>query len=46
MSSPIWQKNKTAVIDDMIMDYMAGEDIILDRQLIQYDIQALSLIHI
>ncbi|MEL0037383.1 MAG: lyase family protein, partial [Gammaproteobacteria bacterium] len=40
MSSPIWQKNKTAVIDDMIMDYMAGEDIILDRQLIQYDIQA------
>ena len=45
MSAPIWQKNKTAVIDDMIMDFMAGEDIILDRELIQYDIQA-SVAHV
>ena len=45
MSAPIWQKNKTAVIDDMIMDFMAGEDIILDRELIQYDIQA-SIAHV
>lgn len=45
MSAPIWQKNKTAVIDEMIMDFMAGEDIILDRELIQYDIQA-SIAHV
>ena len=45
MSSPIWQKNKTAVIDDIIMDFMAGEDIVLDRELIQYDIQA-SIAHV
>ena len=45
MSGPIWQKNKTAVIDDIIMDFMAGEDIILDRELIQYDIQA-SVAHV
>ncbi len=45
MSGPIWQKNKTAIIDDMIMDFMAGEDIILDRELIQYDILA-SIAHV
>ena len=45
MSKPIWQKNKTAVIDDVIMDFMAGEDILLDRELIQYDIQA-SIAHV
>lgn len=39
-AAPIWQKNSQSTIDDTIMDYMAGEDIILDRQLIQYDIVA------
>lgn len=39
-AAPIWQKNSKSTIDDTIMDFMAGEDIILDQQLIQYDIQA------
>ena len=40
MSAPIWQKNKRAIIDKSIMEFMAGEDILLDQQLIAYDIQA------
>lgn len=40
MTAPIWQKQKEASIDDNMMNYMAGEDIELDQQLIQYDIQA------
>ena len=40
MSAPIWQKNKQASIDKTIMDFMAGEDILLDKQMILYDIQA------
>lgn len=40
MTAPIWQKNSKAAIDQTIMDFMAGEDIILDRQIIKYDIQA------
>ncbi|MFT4924007.1 MAG: argininosuccinate lyase [Phenylobacterium sp.] len=39
-AAPIWQKNSQSTIDETIMDFMAGEDIILDQQLIQYDIQA------
>jgi len=45
MSAPIWQKNSKAAIDQTIMEFMAGEDIILDRQIIQYDIQA-SIAHV
>ncbi len=40
MSTPIWQKNSKATIDEQIMDYMAGEDIILDREIFLFDIQA------
>ncbi|TQV86375.1 argininosuccinate lyase [Aliikangiella coralliicola] len=40
MAAPIWQKNAQANIDQVIMDYMAGEDIQLDKKLILYDIQA------
>jgi len=39
MTKPLWQKESTS-INQTMMDYMAGEDIILDRELIQYDIQA------
>ncbi len=42
MSAPIWQKNSKAKVDQTIMDFMAGEDIILDQQLIEYDIKASS----
>ncbi|WP_196138358.1 argininosuccinate lyase [Aliikangiella sp. G2MR2-5] len=45
MSSPIWQKQKQAKIDQSIMNYMAGEDCLLDKHLIQYDIQA-SIAHV
>ncbi len=40
MTSPIWQKNSQYKIDTQIMDYMAGEDILLDQELIYYDIKA------
>ena len=40
MTAPIWQKSSKAAIDQTIMAFMAGEDIILDRQIIHYDIEA------
>ena len=40
MSAPIWQKSSKATIDKTIMEFMAGEDIVLDQQLIAYDIQS------
>jgi len=39
MTQPLWQKNTTS-INKQMMDFMAGEDIVLDRELIQFDIQA------
>ncbi len=39
MTQPLWQKSTTS-INQTMMQYMAGEDIILDRELIQYDITA------
>lgn len=39
MTQPLWQKSTTS-INQTMMDYMAGEDVILDRELIQYDITA------
>lgn len=40
MTTLIWQKNQQITIDQTIMDYLAGEDILLDQQLIHYDIIA------
>ncbi len=39
MTQPIWQKDNTST-SEIMMQYMAGEDIILDRELIHYDITA------
>lgn len=39
MTQPLWQKSST-IIDQTMMDFMAGEDIVLDQQLIGYDIIA------
>jgi argininosuccinate lyase len=39
MSQPIWQKSDTNV-DDRIMRFLAGEDVVLDRQVFVYDIVA------
>ncbi len=39
MTNFLWQKANTS-IDRKIMDFMAGEDIVLDRQLFVYDLRA------
>ena len=39
MTQPLWQKSTTS-INKKMMNFMAGEDILLDRELIQFDIQA------
>ncbi len=39
MTQLLWQKS-TSTINQTMMNYMAGEDVILDRELIQYDIIA------
>ena len=41
MTDFLWQKNPTD-IDHKIMAFMAGQDVILDRQLFVYDLQASS----
>jgi argininosuccinate lyase len=41
MSDPIWKKSNThAEPDQEIMDFLAGEDLELDRQLLVFDLQA------
>ncbi len=40
MTSPIWQKKQQASIDQNIMAYMAGEDVLLDAEIFLYDIEA------
>lgn len=40
MTDPIWQKDNPAAISEVLMDYMSGDDIQLDKELILYDIQA------
>ncbi|TQV71467.1 argininosuccinate lyase [Aliikangiella marina] len=40
MTAPIWQKQSQASVDNEIMNYMAGEDILLDNQIFLFDIQA------
>ena len=38
--SPLWQKNEENPMDDTMMQYMTGDDILLDTELIHYDILA------
>ena len=40
MSTPVWAKTESAATDDAMMRFMAGEDVVLDRELIAYDITA------
>ena len=40
MSKYIWQSDADGYIDKTIMDFMAGEDVVLDRKLFPYDIRA------
>ena len=39
MSQPLWQKDGVR-IDPRIMQFLAGDDVILDREFLPYDIQA------
>mgnify|MGYP000203419264 CR=1 FL=1 len=41
MSGPIWKKDgASGAPDAAVMDFLAGEDVVLDRQLIDFDITA------
>ncbi|MFN7552925.1 MAG: argininosuccinate lyase, partial [Pseudomonadota bacterium] len=39
MTQPLWQK-ADSVVDARIMRFLAGEDVLLDRELLPYDIRA------
>jgi len=40
MSTLVWQAANAAAVDRVVMDFMAGEDVVLDRVLLPFDIQA------
>jgi len=40
MKNYLWQEDDGAQIDQTIMEFMAGEDVVLDRELFPFDIQA------
>ena len=41
MTDPIWKKSgEQSAPDSVVMDFLAGQDVVLDRQLIMYDIRA------
>jgi argininosuccinate lyase len=40
MGKYVWQSDDAGAIDQIIMEFMAGEDVILDRELFIFDMQA------
>ena len=40
MSDLLWKKTDTAGPDSSVMEFLAGEDVVLDRELLLFDIQA------
>ena len=40
MSKYLWQSDEQGQVDKTIMDFMAGEDVVLDRELFPFDIRA------
>jgi argininosuccinate lyase len=40
MTDPIWKKSGTSGPDTEVMSFLAGEDVVLDRELLLFDIQA------
>jgi argininosuccinate lyase len=40
MKKYLWQGGDQAAVDDAIMEFMAGEDVVLDRELFPFDIRA------
>jgi len=40
MADYIWKKDSTGELDERVMRFLAGEDVILDRELLPFDIRA------
>lgn len=40
MSDPIWKKHNSDAVDERVMRFLAGDDVILDRELLPFDIRA------
>ncbi|MDT8439600.1 MAG: argininosuccinate lyase [Wenzhouxiangellaceae bacterium] len=40
MSEPIWKKSGQASVPEAIMRFLAGDDVVLDRELLAFDIRA------
>jgi argininosuccinate lyase len=40
MNKYLWQSDEQGEVDKTIMDFMAGEDVVLDRELLPFDIRA------
>ena len=40
MNKYLWQAEDTETVDEAIMTFMAGEDIVFDRELFPFDIRA------
>ena len=40
MTDYIWKKGSSADVDDRVMRFLAGDDVVLDRQLLPFDIRA------
>jgi len=40
MSDYIWKKGSSTTVDDRVMRFLAGDDVVLDRQLLPFDIRA------
>ena len=40
MSDPIWKKSAAAAVPEAVMRFLAGQDVVLDRELLPFDIRA------
>ncbi|MEM1080038.1 MAG: argininosuccinate lyase [Pseudomonadota bacterium] len=40
MTDPVWKKRGAAPVPEAVMRFLAGEDVVLDRQLLPFDIRA------
>ena len=40
MTDYIWQKGSSSQVDEQVMRFLAGEDVVLDRELLPFDIRA------
>ncbi|NKI35252.1 argininosuccinate lyase [Wenzhouxiangella sp. XN79A] len=40
MSEPIWKKSASVAVPEAVMRFLAGQDVVLDRELLPFDIRA------